>query len=384
MAMNKARPRVVIVQAMVRTYRTAFLESLRQQLDRHGIDLDLVYSRTVDPNSVGATADLPWAIVVDEKRFLKGHLEVTWQPCLGVVRGADLVIVEQATRRLLNYVLLLWQVVGGPRVAFWGHGGSFQAATTLAGAGSVLKRMITLRSHWFFAYNQLSAEVLAGFGYDPGRITVVGNSIDTRSLEAARDRITDEQVEALRGRLGIRGRNVGIFCGSLYQEKRIPFLVQAVDEIRAQVPDFEFICVGDGVDRSVAEAAAADRDWFHFVGRQFGEDLACHFALARLFLLPGLVGLAVLDSFVLGVPIVTTRDALHSPEIAYLQTGVNGVIVPGDGSDGGYVGEIAALLQDDQRRQELVEGCLSSAASHSSEAMAERFSEGVLEALDTD
>lgn len=377
-----SRQRVVIVQPWLRQYRQAFYELLRARLESLSIDLDLVYGM---PQGVhggrGDTTSLVWARYVDKKRLRFGPYELTWQPCLDVVRGADLVIVEQAARHLLNYVLLAGQAAGGPRVAFWGHGRNFQATTKTQRASEIVKRGISNQSHWFFAYNDLSADVLIGLGYPRERVTVVANSIDTRALTEARDKVSDEDRQSLRQAIGIQGQHVGIYCGAMYEEKRLPFLVAAAQEIRQRVPDFELLCVGGGVDQHVVEEATAEHDWIHYVGPQFGDDLARYFALAQVHLLPGLVGLAVLDSFVLEVPLVTTVDALHSPEISYLVDGVNGVIVPGDGSGGRYAGAVARVLTEEELRERLILGCRRSAQLYSAEAMADRFVIGILSAL---
>lgn len=376
------RRRVVIVQNWVRQYRASFYDLLRTQLDTHGVDLDLVYGtpRGVDGDR-GDTAAIEWAHFVDKKQLRLGPYELTWQPCLDVVRGADLVVVEQATRHLLNYALLAGQATGGPRVAFWGHGRNFQATTRTQQAAELVKRGVSKQSHWFFAYNDLTADVLTDLGYPPERVTVVANSIDTRALTDARDSVGDEDRRVLRQALGINGRHVGIYCGAMYHEKRLPFLAAAAQEIRQRVLDFELVCVGGGVEQQVIEDAAAAHDWIHYVGPQFGQDLAQYFSLAQIHLLPGLVGLAVLDSFVLEVPLITTVDALHSPEISYLENGVNGVMVDGDGSDGRYVDAVVEVLTDDALRAQLVLGCRRSAKEYSVEAMADRFATGILDAL---
>lgn len=376
------RQRVVIVQNWVRQYRESFYDLLRAQLDTNGVDLDLVYGT---PQGVhgdrGDTATIEWAHFVDKRQLRLGEYELTWQPCLDLVRGANLVIVEQATRYLLNYALLAGQITGGPRVAFWGHGRNFQATTKTQQVAEVVKRAISKQSHWFFAYNDLTADVLTDLGYPPERVTVVENSIDTLALTAVRNRVSNEDRQSLRRTIGIEGDHVGIYCGAMYEEKRLPFLVVAAQEVRQRVPDFELVCVGGGVDRQIIEDAAAVHDWIHYVGPQFGQDLAQYFSLAQVHLLPGLVGLAVLDSFVLEVPLITTADALHSPEISYLENGVNGVIVEGDGSGGRYADAVAEVLTDDGLRKQLVVGCRHSAKAYSVQAMADRFATGILEAL---
>lgn len=380
----RERRRVAMVISDVRQYRVAFLELLRGLLDENDVALDLIYSV---PSGVeggrGDFVDLPWATRIPQRHIGIGGFEVTWQSALGTTRDADLVIVQQAMRRLLNYLLLARQSLRrGPPVAFWGHGRNFQATSSAQSVSESLKRRLSRRAHWFFAYNEVTAEVLGEMGYPEERVTVIVNSIDTRSAALARDRVTDAQRETLRDKLGLKGDHVGIFVGSMYHEKRLPFLVEAASEIRQRVPDFELICVGSGVDRHLIEKASSENEWIHYAGTQVGDDLAQHFALAKVSLIPGLVGLGVLDSFVFEVPLVTTSDALHSPEISYLEDGVNGLMVGGDGSGGRFADAVASVLTDDELRERLIDGCRRSAKEYSVETMAELFAEGVLKALD--
>jgi len=127
--------------------------------------------------------------------------------------------------------------------------------------------------------------------------------------------------------------------------------------------------------------AAKEHDWIHYAGPQFGDSVARFFSLAQVFLLPGAVGLAVVDSFVFGTPLVTTTAGHHGPEIAYLEPGVNGVIVEGDGSGGTYASAVAKILTDESLRQSLGEGCRRSVDRHRIEAMVEHFADGVVKAL---
>jgi glycosyltransferase involved in cell wall biosynthesis len=97
--------------------------------------------------------------------------------------------------------------------------------------------------------------------------------------------------------------------------------------------------------------------------------------------MPGLVGLAVLDAFAAGVPIVTLADSEHSPEIEYLVDGVNGRMVPAGTDPAGYAKHAAALLRDDAARQTLISGGLEASRRYTIEAMVERFAHGVQRAL---
>ena len=77
--------------------------------------------------------------------------------------------------------------------------------------------------------------------------------------------------------------------------------------------------------------------------------------------MPGLVGLAVVDSFAAGCPLVTVDLDLHSPEIEYLRDGVNGVCLPGGTGPAAYAEAVADLLDDPARLEVLREGCREAA-----------------------
>jgi glycosyltransferase involved in cell wall biosynthesis len=103
--------------------------------------------------------------------------------------------------------------------------------------------------------------------------------------------------------------------------------------------------------------------------------------LAKAFLMPGLVGLAVLDAFAYGTPMVTTDLPYHSPEIDYLEDGVNGVMVRDSEDPLAYARAVARVLTDDAYRAQLQAGGQAAMATYTIENMASRFAAGVVTAL---
>ena len=130
----------------------------------------------------------------------------------------------------------------------------------------------------------------------------------------------------------------------------------------------------------VEEAASTD-DWVDFRGTMFGEQMAAEVQSSELLLMPGLVGLAVVDSFALECPMVTVDLPFHSPEIEYLQHDVNGVCLPTDTTADRYGDEVAALLGDPERLERLRAGCRASAATYTIHAMVENAATGLMRAL---
>lgn len=376
-----SRPVVTIVYRFLPYYRIPFYEALRAELDRRGVMLRLIYGQPGAEEAKKQDAGaISWGHAIQNRLIPVGARSFLWQPCAALVRRSDLVIVEQASKLLLNYMLLAGQWMGGPKVAFWGHGRNLQQHTA-SRPGEAVKRLVSRWPHWWFAYTEGSAEIVRRLPYPADRITVVQNATDTMALQKRRASVDDELLAALRRRWGMRSQNVAIYAGGLYPEKRVRFLLESAHALRRRVADFELIVLGAGPDQRLIEEAASEHPWIHYPGPCFGSEKAAYFSLSRVMLMPGLVGLAVVDSFALEVPLVTVELPYHSPEIEYLHHGENGLKLPMETDPEGYAAAVADLLSDEVQLERLRAGCRSAAKVYTLEAMVDRFADGVLEAL---
>jgi glycosyltransferase involved in cell wall biosynthesis len=375
-----ARPVVTIVYRLLPEYRIHFYEALRSELDGRGVTLRLIYgqpdAKEATKRDVGA---ISWGHPIENRQLPVGTRSFLWQPCSALVRGSDLVIVEQASKLLLNYVLLAAQWMGGPKVAFWGHGRNLQHDASRL--GEAVKRLVSRWPHWWFAYAEGTAEIIRRLPYPADRITVVQNAIDTTALQTMRASLDNEALAALRRRSGVRSQNVAIYAGGLYAEKRIPFLLESAHALRRRLADFELIVLGAGPDQQLVEEAASKYPWIHYLGPCFGSEKVAYFGLSRVMLMPGVVGLAVVDSFALEVPLVTMELPGHGPEIEYLRHGENGLTLPMESDPEAYAAAVADLFSDGVRLERLRAGCRSAAKVYTLEAMVGRFADGVIEAL---
>ena len=75
--------------------------------------------------------------------------------------------------------------------------------------------------------------------------------------------------------------------------------------------------------------------------------------LAKVQLLPGAVGLGILDGFALELPLVTTRAPFQGQEIAYLRDGVDGIMVDDWKDPSAYASAIVDLLGDAPRLERM-------------------------------
>jgi glycosyltransferase involved in cell wall biosynthesis len=374
------RPRrVVIIQWYVPRYRTAFYNDLREALAAVGIELSLGYGKPAgDQARRGDAVDLPWATPLVSRNYRLGHRTIEKRRLGTICRDADLVIVEQALKNLESYPLLAKAAFGGPRVAMWGHGRTYTKPQ--ARALESLKQRLTRRADWFFAYTEAGAQHLGRSGYPIDRLTVLQNASDTRSLRAARDRLPDGEVAAFRRVHGITGTNIGLFVGGLDESKRLPFLLDAGHAISARVPGFQLVIVGDGPERSFIESAARDTSWLRYLGPLFGDERAALGLVGDVLLMPGRVGLAVLDAFALGLPVVTTRWPFHAPEFEYLEHGRNGWITDDDAA--AFSGGVVDVLENKALLQSLKREASADADRYTIEEMVQRFVDGIQRAMD--
>lgn len=366
---------VTIIQRIVPHYRLEFFELLRRELAGREIALRLVYGQEKHhtlPRSVEVPHD--WAHSIRNRYLTIGGRTLVWQPCAGFADGSDLVILGHESSLLVNPLILFRGTRAGLRTAFWGHGRNMQSNGGKRLSESI-KSFLAKKVDWWFAYTESGAGEVSSRGFPRERITVVNNSRDTGDLVSALGTLTENDIREIRAETGISGENPCLFCGRMIPEKRLDFLVRSCLSLRERVPGFEMIFIGDGPERRIIESAAEKYKWIHYAGARFGRETAPYLAVSRLLLMPGLVGLGIVDSFAAGIPLVTTESPLHSPEIEYLENGVNGVITGPEQEE--FVSVVAGLLDTPGHRERMAANCRISAERYSLGKMVENFAGGI-------
>lgn len=281
---------------------------------------------------------------------------------------------------MIIYPLVCLRKLFGYKLAFWGHGQNLQEANRNS-LSERWKRAYSLHANQWFAYTDLSKEIIREMGFPEDQITSVNNAIDTTENIRIYNEITDEEIDELRQQYSIEKKSpVGIFCSRLYREKRIDFLLQCVTQVKERVGDFHFFVIGSGPDSSIVEKYACNHsNWFHYVGPKYSREKVKFFKLAQFQLMPGPVGLHIVDSFALLTPLVTTKISIHGPEIAYLENGFNGVMT--ENTTDAYVSEIVRLIGDKTYQEMLVKGCIKARKQYTIENMVARFANGICQTL---
>ena len=369
------RQRVVCIQRRLTHYRMPLFNAMKADLANRGIDFELVHGNPA-PSELkkNDSGQLAWAQFV-RCTYWAGE-RICWQNPGKLIGSADLVIVTQENKLVFNLLALIRH--RAYRLAFWGHGRNMQASNSRS-LREQFKRWTTQKVHWWFAYTTLSAQTVQAAGFPADRTTDVQNSIDTRQLIDDCQSVTDVEIAALRKQLDLGDGPIGLFVGSLYPDKRLGFLLQAAQALAQDLPGFRLIIVGNGPERDDMADAATRLPWLRFVGSKMGRNKALYLRAATLMLNPGLVGLGILDAFAAGLPMVTTDCNLHSPEIAYLRHGENGLMTADKLA--AFVQACADLLSNPGKRQQLAAAARADADHYTVQNMARRFGDGIVSAL---
>jgi glycosyltransferase involved in cell wall biosynthesis len=368
------KKRVVIVQEHLPVFRIAFYEELRRLLACNDIELVVVYADNQQNTFVKGT--LNWALNLPIKYVMGWKLQRLNDVC----RDADLMVFQQEIRYINSWLCIFRRKLGGHPSALWGHGKNFQAKRPRGGV-ELIKAWLSRKVDWWFAYNDACVDVIKSLGFDGEKITSVVNSIDAKALRAAFEKVTLHDVERVRKQYDISGNNVCLFVGGMYELKRIPFLIDAAHRIKQLVPDFELVMIGDGPGKKQIYNGKFLKGTVRYIGPLLPEQQGPIWKMSKALLMPGAVGLVAVDTFVYGVPMITTNWPYHGPEFAYLTPGRDSIVVDDYENVEAYANAVVSFLQSKSLRVEMSQRAYETVEAFSAENMAERFFQGIEKVL---
>jgi len=365
---TKTTLRVLVVQRIIPPYRLPFFNSIHNIARQHGIELEVAFGQAQPgeiPQSVPANAIPDAQSLIN--RFVPGTSAI-WQS-LPVRLDYDLIIVEQANRLLLNYALMVRRSLTGrpARLAFWAHGMNWQGDPQ--SWRERWKRRMRGEADYWLCYTDRVVDSLADVPAE--RKCSIDNAIDTMGLATAVSRAATTVVKDPQHLL---------FIGSMRPDKRFPWIFSALDAAHTSCPGVTASFVGDGPEVASVRTFCATRPWAVMHGAVHGTATAPYLQRAGGILMPGLVGLVVLDSFVAEAPLLTTPfNGQHSPEFAYATPGVN-ALVSADTQEA-YIAMVVAYVADPARQVMMRANCHTAAGRYTIANMAERFVAGIERAL---
>src|SRR6185369_11400099 len=337
--------KVVILQHRLLHYRVSFFEQLRQLCATRGIELHLVHGQASRREKAKKDeGSISWSHKVNNSFWEVGSADVIWQPFPKSLRDADLIVLIQENRIISQYLFILSRYWSKRKIAYWGHGANLQSKAP-RGLRERWKQLLLTKVDWWFAYTSATTDILVKAGFPFEKITCLNNAIDNGKFKSELEAISASDLDKAKSELGIiNGAPIGLFCGSLYPDKRLDILIEASDIIQANHPEYHLVVLGDGPSMPIMQDAEKSRSWLHILGIKKGAEKALYFRMADFLLNPGAVGLHIVDAFCAGLIMLTTENAKHGPEIAYLQNGVNGLATRDSAEE--YANAVLGLLRD--------------------------------------
>lgn len=305
---------VVVTQPYVPTYRVPLFEAISANLAASGVRLLVLASNPQGAQALrGDQGGGEWLRELPEKSVRLGRRSVQWRRLPADLKRADLIVSELSVGNALGWQLVL----SGRPVLLWGHGGSFVHSGSRA--EEQLRSFMARRATAVMTYSDRGRENLVDHGVAPERVRAIGNSTDTRELLAARERaLMNSASDATAG--GLRDP-AALFVGALDRPKRIDFLLSALEAAHHENPRFRATIVGRGEEGQRVFQFAESRPWCRALPEARGEQLAQLGATHDAVWMPGRVGLVALDALAMALPVFTTSEADHAPEIDFLSDG---------------------------------------------------------------
>ena len=195
-------------------------------------------------------------------------------------------------------------------------------------------------------------------------VEVVARGVDTTLFSPAR------RSESLRGRWGLSPQTLLLaVVGRIAPEKNLELAVSAMGAVAAAGIDCRLLLVGDGPAR---EALAAAHPEVIFAGMRSGDDLACHYASADLFLFPSLTetfGNVTTEALASGLPVIGFDYAAAALRV---RSGINGWLAC-KGDEQAFIAATLKVAGDPSLRREMASSARASVLDADWERIARRL-----------
>jgi L-malate glycosyltransferase len=354
------KPTVLVLQEQVPPYRVPLFRFLAEELRSRDLDL-----RVVSSSAPPEAAELGFS----HRRVMMSRYGLSALDAIYRERPAVVVLPHSGRFAPVATATRLLQSRGRKQM-FWGMGLARRYGVDSERdrrlAGEVVRRMMLSTCDHYLSYTEISTKSLLKRGYDAARITTLNNAVE--ALAAPGQAMTAQRVPLQT-----------LFVASLVEDKEPLAAVAIVDRLRLLVPGATLHIVGDGPLRPQCEEAANGRDWVHYHGSQRGQSLRELALASDIAIIPGRVGLALLEMASAGLPMATFAVSCHGAEIAYLKDGINGVFLTSDIDAAAK--ELGALLTDRPALERMRNEALGTASKYTIQRMAKNFAEGVLASL---
>ena len=226
---------------------------------------------------------------------------------------SDDIVVVDFNIRIVSYVwiLLLRKLLRRP-IILWGHG--FSRRENSPSLFRKIRIFFANLADALILYSEQGKQSFIEAGIDEQKLFVANNAIDVRNIDQYLSN-DDQQRHHL------------IYVGRLIPSKKIHLLLKAFANAATHLPEqTKLFIIGDGPERESLLQGVEEhvRSRVVFTGEITDEEqLAFYFSQSLLAVSPGTIGLFAIHSLAHKVPVLTSDNEAHGPEIELLVDGRN-------------------------------------------------------------
>jgi glycosyltransferase involved in cell wall biosynthesis len=384
-----SRPRVLVShQGCIPIYRKPFFARLNEN---SAIEFVVIHGRAPEGGDmIEASPPFPFPnIEVRNRLFKVAGRSVVWQPIVWRALRGEFVgaVIGEDAKYLSNLVLAFLLRLRGRPVLLWGFGyhqydrppqSVRDRVTSIAAA--TLKRMTFAIASGHLVYTEGGKRALGRRRVPLRRIAVLKNTVDTARERELRSKAAAGPIDRVVRELGVRSASIKlVYLGRMVATKRVELLVDYARRCIETGRNVDVIIVGRGSETSRLRSLAAALTNVTFHGPSDDLKLALALRVSAAVVIPGYVGLAVTHAFAHGVPILTCSGQLHSPEVEYVEHGVNGLMLPEDAHE--FFTALDAFVDDRDLQRRLADGAERSGQTLDMDHMVDAFRGLVAECL---
>lgn len=283
--------------------------------------------------------DIQYVIVKNRMVSFFG-VPLVWQSLIKLFDPSkyDLVILPEGILYFSNYMVMLCCWWKGIPFGLYTHGYNFQRKSSiifyfLEKVRGFIHRCCSV----LIVYSEEGAKHLTeNNGVLPARIFIAKNTLNIEIIMKRVSTYTSEDIIRCRMELGASPVDVLLaYVGRIDPMKNPYWVVETVIRLRQKGLPVKAVFIGDGkmlslLMEKIERLSNEIRDAIRVVGQVSLESVDLYLLASDISVMPGMTGLSIVHSFTVGKPFITIQSPYHSPEIAYLKHGVNGLMADGN------------------------------------------------------
>lgn len=298
--------KVAVLYRVIQHWRLPMFERLANS---NGIDLTLYYGADFPGTKVVSAGKIDHVkskklstIKISRKISTKAGRQMPFCPTLFwrlIIDRPDVILTEGSSNFANAFQGFLYAKLFGRKIIWWGLG-KLQNETKNSRKDDFI-RFFEKRCDAQLVYSSVGKEYYESMGYPSKQIFTAVNVVDTDKIAAIRS--TAEYQNSLNQK---RGFNI-LYVGAIFPRKRVDMLVKAYANFSKDKEDVTLTIVGDGSSLKEIRSLAKSLDIksITFTG-QIIEGSYKYFAIADVFVLPGMGGLAISEAMAHELPVIVS------------------------------------------------------------------------------